>query len=139
MLLGYILEVVKSRQVAEQYLVDIFGELQPLDIEHVTQTGVNTFCRLQQIARKKLATFTQNIDDCAEDNQRQKSIAISDNRFTNLMSPDEQLVFCAIHYHGKSTASLAIELNKPETAIRQILRDSFIKIRNNRDTATIHQ
>jgi uncharacterized protein YktB (UPF0637 family) len=139
MLLGYILEVVKMPQIAEQYLVEVFAELQQADIESITRTGVNTFCSLQQIARKKLATFVQSLGDCNDNSNKPKGIIISGNRFVALMSPDEQYVFCSIHYHGKTIAALATELDKTETEVKQILKNSFTIIRNNRDAAAVHQ
>lgn len=140
MLLGYIFEVVKSTQVAEQYLVDVFNQLQFTDIQAISKPGINTFCQLQQIARKKLASFTSTVEDCAEENTKTAAPAIKGNKFVEQMAPEQQEVFCGVHYHGKSIPALAAELNKPEDAIRRILRESFLIIRNQRnDTATVHR
>ena len=140
MLLGYIFEVVKSTQVAEQYLIDVFNQLQFTDIQAISKPGINTFCQLQQIARKKLASFTSSVEDCAEEEAKSPSNVIKGNKYIELMAPEQQEVFCGVHYHGKSTSALAAELNKPEEAIRRILRESFLIIRNQRnDTATVHR
>lgn len=140
MLLGYLLEVVKEKSVAEQYLIDIFNELQFDRIQAITKQGVNTFCQLQSIARKKLACFVNTVDDCADKQVKAIKPAITGNNFVARMAPEQQHVFCGMHYHGKSTATLAAELNKPEDAIRRILKESFTIIRNQRnDTATIHR
>ena len=139
MLLGYILEVVKTPHVAEQYLVELFADISPAQITEYTKPGNNAFISLQQLARKKVAAFAQGLADCADDNKRPKGIVIANNRFTNLMSDDEQTVFCGVHYHGKTVAALAAEMDKPELTIRQLLKDSFTIIRNNRDTAAVHQ
>ena len=138
MLWGYILEAVKSQQIAEQYLIEVFTELTHTDLEKITLNGVNTFCSLQHLARKKIAIFAQSLTTCVGDDIKPKGIIIAGNRFIDLMNHDEQYVFCGVHYHGKSVATLAAELNKPETVIKQILKDSFTIIRNNRDTAAIH-
>lgn len=140
MLLGYLLEVVKTKAIAEQYLVDIFNELQFDDIQAITKQGANTFCNLQKIARKKLAKFTATIEECTNEGTAPAKAAIQGNRFIEQMAPEQQHVFCGMHYHGKSTAILAAELNKPEDAIRRILKESFNIIRNQRnDTARIHR
>jgi hypothetical protein len=124
MLLGYIFRVVKGNDVAEQYLVEIFNALQPEDIDEMTQPGVNTYCRLQQLARKKLSV--NNNDGSVATNNAAQS-----NKYIDLMNPDQRLVFCGVHYQGKTTAKLAIELNRSETIIRQLLKESFTIIRNN--------
>jgi hypothetical protein len=128
MLLGYILEVVKTPATAEQFLVDIFNDLQPEDIQAVTRYGVNTFCQLQVIARKKLSSFKATVNECADDD----TTVIKGNNFIDMMQPEQQVVFCGMHYHGKSAAKLAAELNKPEGAIRQLLKEAFLIIRSNR-------
>lgn len=138
MLFGYILEVVKTKSVAEQYLVDVFNQLTFTDIQAITKPGVNTFCQLQMIARKMLASFVRTVDECADYIKPAHTI-INGNKFIDQMAPDQQHVFCGIHYHGKTTGILAAELNKTEAAVRQILKESFTIIRNKRnDTAAIH-
>ncbi|RFZ83324.1 hypothetical protein DYU05_14410 [Mucilaginibacter terrenus] len=135
MLLGYIYEVVKSKSVAEQYLVEIFNELNFADIAAITKPGVNTYCRLQQLARNKVAAFTSSKAD-----DTSKSTVVMRNRFTDLMTAEQQQVFCGVHYHGKTISKLSLELKKPEDEIKRILKQSFILIRNQRnDTATVHR
>jgi hypothetical protein len=131
MLLGYISEVVKNNQVAEQYLVDVFNQLQFSDIQDITKPGINTFVYLQAIVRKKLAVFTSSIDGYANTG-KPKTFIIKGNKFVDLMNPDQQQVFCEIYYHGKTVTNLAAELNKTEAAIRELLREAFILIRSNR-------
>ncbi|HEK21072.1 MULTISPECIES: hypothetical protein [unclassified Mucilaginibacter] len=127
MLLGYIVEVVKDRTVAEKYLIDIFTSLQANDIQDIfNPDNGSVYCRLQSYARKQLQTVHNCIAECAG------QAAISSNRVTGLMNEEQQLVFCGLHYHGKSIAQLAYELKKDETAIRQILKQSFNIIRSNR-------
>ena len=48
------------------------------------------------------------------------------------MTPEQEQVFCGMHYHGKSTATLAAELGKSEDAVKIILKESFTIIRNRR-------
>ncbi|TFF33445.1 sigma factor-like helix-turn-helix DNA-binding protein [Mucilaginibacter psychrotolerans] len=140
MLLGYLFEATKSKPIAEQYLVDIFNGLQFTDIQAMTKPGINTFCQLQAIARKKLASLSDAVDECAGPAAESKALAEQSNKFTDLMEPEQRRVFCGIHYHGKSTGTLAAELNKTEEAIRRILKESFNVIRNQRnDTAAVYR
>jgi hypothetical protein len=139
MLLGYIQEVVKEQAIAEQYLIEIFNELKADDIKEMLAAGVNTFLRLQQIARKKLSSFITTVEDCADQAEIAIKKAITGNKFIDLMAPEQQLVFCGVHYHGKTIVKLAAELNKPEDTIRQLLRESFTIIRNNRNDTAVHQ
>ena len=139
MLLGYIQEVVKQQVIAEQYLIEVFNELKTADVKDMMAPGANTFLRLQQKARKKLSSFISSVEDCADPNEITTQKTITGNKFIKLMGHEQQLVFCGVHYHGKTTAKLAAELNKPEDTIRQLLRESFTIIRNNRNDTAIHQ
>ncbi|WP_147321983.1 sigma-70 RNA polymerase sigma factor region 4 domain-containing protein [Mucilaginibacter conchicola] len=130
MLLGYIIEVVKDRPVAEGYLADIFSGLSVGDIQYIAGTpDGSTYCRLQQYTRNKLVSFVNTVDDCADSPD---NVTIRGNRLIDLMTAEQQLVFCGVHYHGKSVSSLANELNKTSDEIRQILKQSFNIIRSNR-------
>ena len=137
MLLGYIIEVVNNKTLAEQYLIDVFTQLNEVQIKQLTQPGVNTFIGLQQMARQKLAGYAATLDDCAPD-EKLKTAPIK-NSYIERMNAEQQLVFCGIHYHSKTIGTLAIELDKTEDRIKQILKESFTIIRSNRDTATVHQ
>jgi hypothetical protein len=125
MLFGYISEVVKNKTLAEQCLVDIFNHLQLSDIHDITRPGINTFIYLQDITRNKLAAF-------AADTNTPATITVKGNKFIDLMNPNQQQIFCGIHYHGKSIAQIAAELNKTEDAVRELLRECFNIIRSNR-------
>ena len=139
MLLGYISEVVKEPAIAEQYLVEIFNELTAKDIEEIPEQGSGTFLRLQQLARKKLSLFINTVEDCPDVKEIALKKAVQGNKFIDMMGQEQRQVFCGIHYHGKNTSQLAAELNKPEHIIRQLLRESFTIIRNNRNDTAVHQ
>lgn len=139
MLLGYIQEVVKEQAIAEQYLIELFNELKASDIKEIMAAGTNTFLSLQQIARKKLSAFISTLEDCADQAEITIKKTITGNKFIDLMGHEQQLVFCGVHYHGKTITKLAAELNKPEDTIRQLLRESFTIIRNNRNDTAVHQ
>ena len=136
--MGYIKEVVKEINVAEQYLVEVFNDLQHTDIEEILAPGANAFLRLQQLTRKKLSSFISTVEDCTDEAEITSKKAITGNKFIDMMDKEQQLVFCGVHYHGKTTANLATELNKTEDAIRQLLRESFTIIRKNRNDTAVH-
>ncbi|GGH13622.1 sigma-70 family RNA polymerase sigma factor [Mucilaginibacter phyllosphaerae] len=138
LLLGYIKEVVKELALAEQYLTEVFNELKAQDIEEILKPGANAFLRLQQMARKKLSSFINTVENCNDQAEISAKKGITGNKFISLMNQEQQLVFCGIHYHGKNTAKLAEELNKPENTIRALLRESFIIIRNYRNDTAVH-
>ncbi|MBK0377713.1 hypothetical protein [Mucilaginibacter segetis] len=138
MLLGYIFEVVKNQEMAEQYLADLFNELTFSDIQEMTMPEVNTYCRLQDIARRKLMSFFNSVDDCGQKLHTNNGTVIRKNRFIDLMDAQQQHVFCGIHYNGKSISVLAHELNTCEADIKKILKESFTIIRKNRNVAGLH-
>lgn len=127
MLLGYIYEVVKDKQMAEEYLISVFNEL-PRHLHDIVQPGFNTYQRLQLIARKVLAGFFETIPACTP-NERKTYLPAKPNKFLSRMSEEQQLVFCSIHYNGKSIATLAAELNKPVDEIKKLLQQAFTAIR----------
>jgi len=127
MLLGYIFEVVKNMAVAEQYLVAVFKDV-PHEIDEISKAGVNSFCHLQLMARKKLSSFFDSVDDCAE-GETQPAV-INNNKYIALMSQEQQLVFCGVYWHGKTIAKIAAELEKTEDAVKRVLKECFTTIRN---------
>lgn len=138
LLLGYIKEVVKELNIAEQYLAEIFNELKDQDIEELLKPGAKPFLGLQQLARKKLSSFISTLEYCTDRNEIEAKKSITGNKFINLMNREQQLVFCGIHYHGKTIATLATELNKSEHTVKVLLRESFIIIRKHRNDTAVH-
>jgi len=125
MLLGYMIDVIKNQAVAEQYLIDIFKNV-PHELDELTNPDVNPFCHLQAMARKKLADYSSRSTP-----ENESKPALCNNKYTRQMTEEQQLIFCGVHWHGKTIASLATELGKPEEAIRKILKDCFTIIRSN--------
>jgi 23S rRNA maturation mini-RNase III len=127
MLLGYIVDVVKNQAIAEQYLVAVFKDVTH-ELDELTNQDVSTFCHLQAMARKKLAEYFNGTVQHNGDGKNKPSIC--NNKYTQQMTHEQQLVFCGVHWHGKTITSLAAELNKPEESIRKILKDCFTIIRS---------
>ncbi len=129
LLYGYILEVVNDQQIAEKYLVTVFEEL-PKYLDEMVGPRNNIYNRLQLLTRKLMADFFEtmpgraNITGNSYNNQ-----LLRPNKFLESMAHDEQLVFCNIHYHGKSITTLAIELKKAEGEIKKLLRKALVALR----------
>ncbi|MBE9665911.1 hypothetical protein [Mucilaginibacter boryungensis] len=128
MLLGYIFEVVKDKNIAEQYLVSVFNEL-PEHLNDITQPGVNIYHRLQLLARKLLTDFFETIPACNIVNDNLPDLPIRPNKFLDRMSKEELFIFCSVYYSGKRIGTLATELNKPQDEIKKILQQAFAVIR----------
>jgi hypothetical protein len=126
MLLGYITEVVKDSTLAEQYLITVFKEV-VLKIDEITQAD-NTWVKLQKLAKTVLLPFNQTLlpDNCVANNGG----GTITNNYLKLMNKQQQDVFCGVHYQQKSTERLAAELNKTQDAVKQLLREALIIIRN---------
>lgn len=129
-LLGYIFEVVQNKPVAEQYLVAVFNEV-PNQIEELSKAGVNVLCRLQIIARQKLAGFFTTLDN-ETDRKAWQNMPWLNNKYIALMTPLQQQVFLGAYYQCGTTSHIAKELNKTEEEIRKTLKDCFNIIRNGR-------
>lgn len=129
LLYGYIYEVVKDRKIAEQYLVSVFNEL-PQHLHIILRPGINTYQRLQLLARKTLSAYFETIPSCNTPEDFKKRLHTRPNRFLDRMTEEQQLVFCSVHYSGKSISDLSVEMKKPEDVIRKILQQAFAIIRS---------
>ncbi len=133
-LLGYIYGIVKNYSTAEHYLIEVFKEV-PLNLEEYSESRFGTLCHLQLIARKKLSTLFENINNQGVVDSVSET---GDNKFIEQMTPDQRHVFCGLHYSGKTIAVLAAELNRPEETVKRILKDSFTHIRKGEGYAGLH-
>lgn len=122
MLFGYIVEVVKNETLAGQYLAAVFKDVSN-QLDEFSKLNTSEFCLLQAMARKKLEDFFKN------SNRPEGVLTVCENKHIRQMTPQQQFVFCGIHWHGKSVQALSAELDIPEDGIRKILKDCFIVIR----------
>jgi DNA-directed RNA polymerase specialized sigma24 family protein len=135
-LLGYIFEVVQNKQVAEQYLAAVFNDV-PNEIEELSKAGVNVLCRLQIIARRKLADFFKTLDN-ETDRKTGQNMPWVNNGYIAQMTPLQQQVFLGAYYQCKTTSHIAKELNKTEEEVRKTLKECFTIIRNGRNDERVH-
>jgi DNA-directed RNA polymerase specialized sigma24 family protein len=128
MLYGYILEVVKDTQLAEQYLISVFNALSQ-HLPAFTQPEGNTYHHLQQITRRILAGYFETIPACGFVAEDKSHLPTRPNKFLDRMTREQQVVFCNTHYGGKTIGVLAAEMSKPESEIKKILQQAFAAIR----------
>lgn len=128
LLLGYIYEVVKDKELAEQYLVSVFNEL-PRNLHQITRPGLNTYHQLQLLTRKMLADYFETIPVCKTTDPEKNYLPGTPNKFLSVMTKEQRLIFCSVHYHGKSIYVLAAEMNMPEEVIKKTLLQAFATIR----------
>lgn len=129
MLLGYIFDVTKNQQIAEEYLEKIFSAVS-LQFDNFNWQETNTWCQLQRFAKQQMSILN------AEKNNNKTTTLSSVNQYSNQyldqLSELQKHVFCGIYYEGKSTALLSTDLNQPEDTIRKALREAFSIIRSDR-------
>lgn len=122
MLFGYIYGVVKDAGIAEQQLVNFYSTIKD-HLHEINADGAgNTWCKLQSLLKKHLSASGRFIE-C------DVMTGHSGNKYFGMMSDEQKYVFCNIYYHGRSTAELALILNKPEEQVRKELKEAFTILR----------
>ncbi len=131
MMLGYLVDIVKDRQLAENYLVEIFSDFQSgVNSQFVSEQSLWT--QLQQLAKSKLLSFIHSKHDCRafEEDIHSKWTKIGSQLAT--LTAKQRAVFCGMYYHQKPAKVIAGEINESEEKVKQILKEVFIVIRNGR-------
>ncbi|MBE9585252.1 sigma-70 family RNA polymerase sigma factor [Mucilaginibacter sp. JRF] len=128
MLLGYIYDVVKDRTLAEQYLNDTFTTVALL-ADELTKSEENIYRKLQLIARGKLSSYFNTMQQC----DISETVKHRPNKYLNSMSERQLQVFCGVHYHGKKINTIAAEMNEPEDVVKKLLKEAFLIIRKSND------
>ncbi|WP_158994998.1 hypothetical protein [Mucilaginibacter sp. L196] len=128
MLLGYIYDIVKDNELAEQHLVTFYSGL-PEDYKNTISNGGNTWCHLQRLVKKQLSDYN---NDAKKDYQPKEIDLVTynnRNKFLKLMTQEQKEVFCGIYHYGKTINQLAIERNTNESFIRKALKEAFFIIK----------
>jgi hypothetical protein len=128
MLLGYIYDIVKDSQLAEQHLITIYSGL-PANYNDIIPAGENVWCHLQRIAKKHLLSFNGNAKTEYQPEQIDLVTYNNRNKYLKLMTHEQKEVFCGIYHYGKTIGQLAPELNKTEEFIRKALKEAFAIIK----------
>ncbi len=127
MLFGYIYEIVRDNNLAEQHLINIYNYIP----DHINEFGGNgqiTWCQLQQLTKNYLA-YSNSVKYNYQVHSTDYSKYDNRNKFLRLMTAEQKQVFCNVYYYGKTTAELSKELNKSEEFIRAALKGAFIIIK----------
>jgi len=128
MLFGYIFDIVKDAQIAEQYLVHIYNNL-PKNFNELYADDCNIWCQLQRLAKKQLSAYFDSAKTGYGISEEELKVYHARNKYIALMSGEQQQVFCSIYYRGKTTAQLSKQLNKGEDVIRKTLKEAFAIIK----------
>jgi len=128
MLLGYIIEVVQDRKLAEEWLVKLFCELS-VHFNDINWESTNSWCQLQRFAKNKLADYNQTNKQLETNKITGLVMHSGRNKYLEQLTDEQKVVFCDVYYHGKSTAAISTELNKPEDVIRKTLKEAFAIMR----------
>ena len=123
MLLGYILEVVKDRKLAEEYMVKFFSEIS-LTFDPDDWNGHNHWCKLQKLARYKIALYTEKPKNVELYMYNDTIHSAKDDFFAQLTDKQRQ-VFYAIYYCRKPVAEISTDLNITEDLTRKTLKEAF--------------
>jgi len=127
MLLGYIVEIVKERTVAEQYLIKIFCDLSK-EFDDINWSDGSMWIQLQRFAKDRLAVL---IDTSVNSYSPVAGIEKhTGNKQLEKLNHEQRIVFCEIYYNRKKIAEIAMELNKTEDSIRKTLKEAFAIMRN---------
>lgn len=129
MLFGYINEVVKDPQLAEDHLVKIFCNISN-QFDKTNWDEINSWRQLHQFAKNKIAGFSEipKINGSARAS-KDRFKPDSGGKYAARLSEDQQKVFCYSYHHGKTLDAISRELNKPVDSIRRLLKEAFIIIR----------
>lgn len=131
MMLGYLTDVVKDKQLAEDYLVDIFSAL-PEYVEDSFSSDRGIWVQLQSLAKAKLASFFDSLQDCQVLELDMHERWTSNGSPLVQLNPLQRTVFCGVYYHHKTLSRMAVETHQTEDTVKRILREVFIIIRNDR-------
>lgn len=130
-LLGYILPIINNRGLAEDCVVKIFTNIYSSKNELPANTSGNIWIWLMLLANNEIAGLGDAANECRS--VVNDTAYIQSHKYLNGMSEIQRLVFCGIYYHRKTIAALANELNLSENALRLILKDAFMIIREVKD------
>jgi len=127
MLLGYIIEIIKDRKLAEDYLVKIFCELSKTRAYACDSPEVFSWKQLRIFAMGILPSSDNSSDVAAPKADGDKP------RKSVLLDADQQFVFNNVYYYGKSITEIAAKLKLTEDTVQKILKEAFAAMKGNRE------
>ncbi|MBB5636935.1 DNA-directed RNA polymerase specialized sigma24 family protein [Pedobacter cryoconitis] len=129
-LLGYLFEIVKDRNLAEEYLVKIFCDVSQ-HFNEINWDDTNSWCQLQRFAKNKISQLI-NSGNLVKDSDIHRFVnpADSHHKYPDLFSEEQHQIFYGVYYYGKSIEEISKELNKTEESTRKALKEAFTIMRN---------
>ncbi|KIO75099.1 hypothetical protein TH53_22435 [Pedobacter lusitanus] len=129
MLLGYIFEIVKDRNLAEEYMVKIFCDISQ-KFNEINWDDTNSWCQLQRFAKSRLNLLLESgVPD--ESPQIQEAIrSVAADKFPDQFTAEQHHIFYGVYYYGKSIEAISKELNKTEESTRKTLKEAFTIMRS---------
>ncbi|QNK64439.1 sigma-70 family RNA polymerase sigma factor [Pedobacter sp. PAMC26386] len=129
MLLGYLFEIVKDRNKAEEYLVKIFCDISQ-HFDELNWNDSSGWCQLQRFAKNSIKPLT-GTSSLIKNTERQSLLnSDSDNKYPDHFSQEQHHIFYGIYYYGKSIEKISKELNRTEESILKTLKEAFSIMRN---------
>ncbi len=125
MLYGYILQFIPDKLKAEGLLVDIFSRLSSR-LQEACDSSLSIYCWLQVEARKIILEHTRE-DQRAHSAPTER--ASFNAFFREGVSPEHERVFSKLFLQGMDKEDLALQEGKDLAYINQLLRESFLMIR----------
>jgi len=132
MMLGYIFEIVKDKEIAEGYLLNVFGSISK-QLDQINWNSNNTWYHLRQLAKNELADFNDAVNGCEATPPPRSIVHNLTNKYFDQMNDEQRYIFCSFYHHKKNIGQLSQELNKTEDAIRKVLKSAFQIIRQSYD------
>jgi DNA-directed RNA polymerase specialized sigma24 family protein len=128
MLLGYLIGVVKSKALAEDYLVKTFNSLSQ-NYTDINWDETSKWCCLQRFAKNELLSYHPTSNNSEASAEIKNVNGGSHNKYLDKMTEEQRLVFNCIYCNKKTVAQLSEEINKPEYLIKKLLKEAFAIIR----------
>jgi len=120
MLLGYLVETLSDKKLAEECLVQIFSDLS----FHEYAAEHYTWLQVRHFAKNKLKQ-----DGLIYENPCEAPAVTTQYGGWDGMTDEQKYVFYNAYNMGSPLILIAQKLNKPEAYIRKVLVEAFTKIR----------
>ena len=128
MLLGYLIGVVKNKEIAEDYLVKTFSSLAK-NFNDINWNEASKWSHLQRLAKNELAPYNDTFHTQETSTDYKTANGNLQNKYLDKMTEDQRLVFNNFYCRTKTAAQVAEEINTSENQIKKLLKEAFSIIR----------
>ena len=133
MLLGYIIAIVKDKQVAESYLIKIFSNISE-QFDQIDWEDGNPWQHLRHFARQEMAVVTNTVKPSGYDVAPDAIKQATANKYLDKMTGEQRRIFCSVYYHRYTITQLAAELGRSEDSINKVLKEAFAIIKQSHES-----